>query len=430
MQPASSLWARWGLIVTTGLTAAILVATATASYLGARAAAATLVRARALDLSIAVRRSLRLAGLPRHEVLVELLDDMEEQGLRAIAIVGPAQPPIEAGPLDPSRRDRVAVDCTVPVAANTLDWRADNVVFAQPLAPGRGHGFRRHGNLWPRPPDGLAGACLILSFSSATAHATMGRALTTLAASTAAAVLLLVAAIGFWRMSRREEKARAELLVDRHLRHLGEVSAVLGHELRNPLASLKGHAQLLVGKLEPQHPGRRGAETVVQEAIRLERLTDEVLEYARTAALHRDATDPLAAAQAAVSTVDDDRVKIVAPASVPAWPLDRARIEQALVNLLRNALQSSEPPTPVELEVTHLDHHLRFEVRDRGVGLRPDELERVFEPFYTRRVRGTGLGLALAKRIAEGHGGTLRARNRTGGGAAFLLEIPFGPNQR
>ena len=423
MQSPAHLWARWGLLVTTGVTAAVLVGTASVSYLGAHEAAAAIVRARALDLSIAVRHTLRLGGPPNAASLTELLDDMQEQGLRSVAIAIPGEPPLVAGDIAPRAFEALVEDCSPAAAVRALDWRGEEVLFAQPLFAGRGPGMRKRWLPRWRELEAPRNACLVLSFSAQTAHAALHRALGTLSISIAAAALLLGVALGFWRLSRRAEQARAELLVDRHLRSLGEVSAVLGHELRNPLASLKGHAQLLVEKLEETHPGRRGAETVVREALRLEELTAQVLEFARTAAVTRAPADAIEVARAAVATIDDGRVQLIEPATMPRWSLDTARLEQALVNLLRNALQSSEAPEPVELEVTWEERRLAFEVRDRGPGIDPRDLERIFEPFHTRRVRGTGLGLAVARRIAEGHGGSLRALNRPDGGAVFRLEV-------
>jgi signal transduction histidine kinase len=100
-------------------------------------------------------------------------------------------------------------------------------------------------------------------------------------------------------------------------------------------------------------------------------------------------------------------------------------MEQVLTNLLRNAVQASPESDPVEL-AAYLEGEdtLVFEVRDRGEGLTPGDEESVFQPFVTRRTKGSGLGLTLARQIVEGHGGRIEARNRPGGGAVFRVSIP------
>jgi len=229
----------------------------------------------------------------------------------------------------------------------------------------------------------------------------------------------------FWHISRNAEKASVQLEHDRQLKVLGQMSAVLGHEIKNPLASLKGHIQLLLEKLPAEHPGRKGAEVVLRETVRLEELSRHVLEFARTGAVACESSDPVAVVRSAIDIIGGPEIQLHADSAPTAWPLDSARMEEVLVNLLRNARDASPPGQRIDVVLAVLDdHHLVIEVRDRGEGLTPGEEERVFEPFYTRRVKGTGLGLALARRIVEGHGGTITARNHTDGGAVFSVRLP------
>ena len=253
------------------------------------------------------------------------------------------------------------------------------------------------------------------------------RALLTLFADLGAALLLLAAAGFFWRLSRRAERYAAQLERERRLAALGEMSAVLGHELRNPLASLKGHAQLLLEKLPADHPGRAGAERVVREAVRLEELSAQVLEFVRTGTVSPAPADPVAAARSAVEAAGGARVHLSAAGAPSTWLLDRPRLEAVLVNLLRNALAATPADGEVELSVGAEGEVLVYEVRDRGEGLAPGDEERVFEPFFTRRAKGTGLGLAVARRVIEGHGGTITAARREGGGTCFRVELPARP---
>jgi two-component system sensor histidine kinase HydH len=99
-------------------------------------------------------------------------------------------------------------------------------------------------------------------------------------------------------------------------------------------------------------------------------------------------------------------------------------MRQVLENLLRNALDAAPPEAPVEIVASTEPAGLVFTVRDRGPGIPPGDLERIFEPFVTGRVRGTGLGLAVARRIVDLHGGRISVRNRDGGGAEFRVVLP------
>ena len=277
----------------------------------------------------------------------------------------------------------------------------------------------------PPPDHPLHGKHLLFEVDSVAAHALLWRARVTSAVSLLAALILFGLAAVFLRLVRHAEKVSAQLEHDRQLKALGQMSAVLGHEIKNPLASLKGHAQLLLEKLPAEHPGRRGAEIVLRETIRLEELSRHVLEFARSGAVNCEAADPEAVARTAIDSVGGSDIRFHVELAPAAWSLDRVRMEEVLVNLLRNAREASPAGQPVEVTLgLQGERSLAIEVRDHGSGIEPGEEERVFEPFYTRRAKGTGLGLALARRIVEGHGGTITAHNHPDGGAVFSVRLP------
>ncbi len=236
----------------------------------------------------------------------------------------------------------------------------------------------------------------------------------------AATLLILVAILVRWSL-RREDTVRA-MEQARHLASLGQMSAVLAHEIRNPLASLKGNAQLLAQMLPDGERTRAKADRVVDEAKRLEHLTNDLLAFARSGELHVADTDPAALVRDAAAEVDGARVRVVDDAAPRTFPLDAHRMRQVLVNLIDNAAAMGDGP--VEAAVERDGSNLRFTVRDHGPGLSDTDLGRVFEPFYTRRTRGTGLGLAVCKRVVELHGGAIAASNAVGGGAEFRITLP------
>ncbi len=245
-----------------------------------------------------------------------------------------------------------------------------------------------------------------------------------LAAGLAATFTLLVAVVVFWRMSSRSEQLQEAMERDRLLASLGEMSAVLVHEIRNPLASLKGHAQLLLERLPADGGARERAAWVVLEAVRLERLCDDLLSLFRSNRLDRTDVDPGAVLREAVEAVGEGRVEIDTHEAPSRWTLDPLRMHQVLTNLLRNALQATRAGQTVQASAGKQNSALLFSVRDFGDGVPRGEEEHIFEPFRTTKTRGTGLGLAVARRIVEMHGGSITVHRPAGGGADFRVVIP------
>jgi two-component system sensor histidine kinase HydH len=275
-----------------------------------------------------------------------------------------------------------------------------------------------------RPPPPHHRPALIIEFEPIASSEAVQRALRVLLASSGAALLLTAAAIGLALRAARAERDEAEHAARRHLAQLGEMSAVLAHELRNPLASLKGHAQLLAERAPEALVPR--VERVVAEAVRLEQLTNDLLEFARSGAIDLAPTNPLALVEDAVQATDPTRIDVVAGVSPTTHPLDAARLRQVLVNLLENALSVTPPGERVVVTIAY-DGGLLLTVRDHGPGIPAADRARVFEPFFTTKTRGTGLGLAVARRIVELHGGRIDVDDAPDGGALFRVYLPEQP---
>ncbi|MBA3541127.1 MAG: HAMP domain-containing histidine kinase, partial [Deltaproteobacteria bacterium] len=165
---------------------------------------------------------------------------------------------------------------------------------------------------------------------------------------------------------------------------------------------------------------RAKAERVVEEAVRLERLTGDLLAFVRTGAIHRAPVDPVALVREAVESVSGD-VTVVADGAPARWSLDAARIREVIVNLVDNAVAAGPP---VRCTVRRVNRMLVIEVADCGPGVPEDERDKIFEAFVTHKTNGTGLGLAVVRRVVELHDGTIVVDQGPDGGALFRVEIP------
>jgi two-component system sensor histidine kinase HydH len=237
-----------------------------------------------------------------------------------------------------------------------------------------------------------------------------------LAIGVLAALTLLGVAIALVRRELRRSAEDAAREHERRLASLGEMSAVLAHEIKNPLASLKGNAQLLAAALPEGHKSKAKAERVVDEARRLEQLTQDLLAFVRTGEIARADTDVVELVRASAADV---AIELDGPAV--HWSLDRERMREVLANLIVNAADAGPP---VRVRVRPEATRLVIEVADRGPGVPPEERARIFEPFFTKKTQGTGLGLAIARRIVVLHGGTIEVGDDPAGGAVFRISIP------
>jgi len=213
----------------------------------------------------------------------------------------------------------------------------------------------------------------------------------------------------------------------------------ISHDLRTPLASITGILSSLNDEAKLDEATRRSLlETAQEEAERLNRLMGNLLDMTRlesgtmkVAKQPADVQDLVGSAlEQLANRLRDREVVVKVPGDLPLVPMDFVLIAQVLVNLLDNALKYSPADRPVEVQARAVGDEMHIEVRDRGVGIPPDDLERIFDKFYRvqhpGRVSGTGLGLSICKGIVEAHGGHIWAGNRDGGGAIFTVALPLG----
>lgn len=222
--------------------------------------------------------------------------------------------------------------------------------------------------------------------------------------------------------------SREALLRGERLKVLGEMAAVVTHEVRNPLAAIGGALQILDGRLGSAPAEQRIVRRVMERLAGLNTMITVLLTYARPRELTLARVDLLTLAQDAVEGAASDAANAGVTFRVVGQPLlcrgDRAQLGGVVLNLVINAVQAMKGQGEVQLEVRSCGDLAEIAVADSGPGV-PDALRtQIFEPFFTTRGGGTGLGLAIARGVVERHGGQLVLLDPVGTGATFVLRLP------
>jgi signal transduction histidine kinase len=218
---------------------------------------------------------------------------------------------------------------------------------------------------------------------------------------------------------------------------LGRLSTVIAHEVRNPLMIIKGALRTLTRPGASPVDVADAAGDINEEIARLNRLVNDVLDFARPIQVEADETDVNAICEDAARAVSSNgapQPTLTLASGLPTVRTDRERLRTALINLLTNAQEAVGEVGPsaagpdggagVTLETAAgPGGRVAIAVRDRGPGIGSDDLPRIFDPYFTTRRGGTGLGLAITRNIVDGLGGTLAVARRPGGGTEFRLEI-------
>ena len=225
----------------------------------------------------------------------------------------------------------------------------------------------------------------------------------------------------------RTQMSRAE-----HLATLGELAAGLAHEIRNPLAGIAGVIDIIGRDLPESSPGRQVLKEVQDEILRIKRILSDLLEYARPRQPDFHKADLNSTIERAVTFARQQvfsqpiQVEFVRNEKLPPVEHDPAQIQQVLLNLLLNGIQALNGKGQVRVELEVRDTSVLTRVKDNGRGIAPEALPNIFRPFFTTKGQGTGLGLSLARRIIESHGGKIEASSAPGEGTEFKVWLPIG----
>lgn len=244
-------------------------------------------------------------------------------------------------------------------------------------------------------------------------------------------------ALAFNRMTESLRETLAQLSERESLAAVNEFAAALAHEIRNPLTGIQLDLQEVEEELPTDSRLRELQANALEDLRRLDRVVQGALETARSGRVEPRPTDvgaPIAdALRAARPHAEERSVELVEPESVrpPMRAMcDPDALERALLNLLLNGVQASDAGGRIRVTVAREGDVVAITVTDHGSGIEPDELERITEPFFTTRPGGTGVGLAVTRRIVTAHGGALEIESRPGEGTTVRIRLPAAPAER
>lgn len=233
----------------------------------------------------------------------------------------------------------------------------------------------------------------------------------------------------------RNLERSAEL--NRQLAYIGEMTAGVVHQLRNPLSVIAGTAELLGRRIKPgdEHL-QRDADVILEEVEKLERLVSQLLNFARPFELSPRNTPVTAivdrimrlcrhAAESAGVALEASQA-----GEIPEVYADEEMVAQAVSNVVINAIDAAGPGGSVTVRVRRTGDAVALDVADSGPGVHLQDGDNPFAPFFSKKKSGTGIGLAIAHRIVTAHGGSITFANRTGGGAVFTVRLPLEPGSQ
>jgi PAS domain S-box-containing protein len=223
-----------------------------------------------------------------------------------------------------------------------------------------------------------------------------------------------------------QRKAAEERLADQAaLAQLGQLAAVVAHEVRNPLAGVKGSLQIFRGRAAPDSRDRQVIDAMIARLDALNAKVEDILRFARPRTPTIESVDVRGLVIDAIASARaGSDAGIMPPERTAQVRADREMLRAVFLNLLQNACQAG-PADPIEVTVEVHQGMCRITIADRGSGIAADDQDRVFEPFFTTKKTGTGLGLAIVKRFLALQNGDVRLGPRAGGGTVAEVEIPI-----
>jgi two-component system sensor histidine kinase HydH len=217
----------------------------------------------------------------------------------------------------------------------------------------------------------------------------------------------------------------------RHLSSIGSLAAGIAHEIRNPLSSIKGFAVYFKEKLSGNKEDEQTADIMIAETERLNRVISQLIEFARPLELKKEKIQFVELVQHTIKLIAADAqknkisVKIDAAIEMPAVEVDLDKIKQVLLNIFLNSLAALKESGNLTIELSPGKDNLTVIISDDGAGIEKADLPRIYDPYFTSKPAGTGLGLAVVQKIMEAHGGRINVESSAGKGTKVFLYFPL-----
>jgi signal transduction histidine kinase len=233
---------------------------------------------------------------------------------------------------------------------------------------------------------------------------------------------------------QRLKETQTFLVHQEKMAALGELSSTVAHEIRNPLVSIGGFARRLYRSVPDEAPEKRYTQTIMIEVSRLEKILSDLLDYTQKESLTFGEVDLREILEESFSMVSKDlnggEVKLTKeyPEGIPKVRGDHRQLIQAFSNLFNNAYEAMKGKGTLSIRVFPVAKNgstfVRIEVEDTGSGIDPENLHNIFNPFYSTKESGLGLGLPFVYKIIASHQGFIEVDNRPGEGATFIITLP------